>query len=954
MFGNASQGDTITVVSPQTGFSRTVTADESGSFRLSALPIGEYTVTRRTASGEESNRTVHVNAGTASTVSFVSGGDATSLETITVIGSAVNPIDVSSVESVTIMTEAQIDRLPVQRNVTAVALLAPGTVRGDARFGNLASFGGSSVAENVYYINGFNVTNIVTGLAFNQVPFEAIAEQQIKTGGYGAEFGRSLGGVINVTTKQGTNEWKGGASMFWQPGALSGNSRFAYDPDRDGNYNTTETDSELDAVTYNLYGGGPIIKDRLFVFGLFQGKQSDLHENYQGGHDESSTDSPQGLVKFDWYVNDNHRVELTAFRDTSEVEGTTYSRPSGDTGIGGGEAIGTFSTERGGDNYVAKWTGYMTDNLTLSAMYGKGDYSRGNADSNSVNCPIVRDSRRAPVILPSPARGCDVGTVIGIAGAGDTRTAWRFDGEWTLQDHTIRFGLDREEFETLDGSSYSGGGYWLYSNVVPGRTLNPNVVVPADTTELVRFRSFSNGGTFLTENNAWYLEDRWQIANTVSIYAGIRNEGFTNLNSNGGSFVDVQDTWSPRLGFSWDVNGDSTLKVFGNAGRYYIPVYANTNVRLAGAELDYQEWYRFSAIDPVTGVPTTTGQVGTTYVTSDGEVPDPRAVVDNNLSPMFQDEYIAGVQYQFAPLWTAGVRGIYRELKSGMDDICSGTGAEAWALDNGYTADQAGAIHDALDHCFLTNPGNDLSANVDLDGTGELTVVEIPGAAIGIPAANRTYSAVEFLFERAWDDKWFFQGSYTWAKSEGNTEGYVKSDNGQDDAGITQDFDYPGLMDGSYGYLPNDRRHSLKLFGAYQLTDEVRLGANFLVQSGRPVNCFGVYPADGTDPVAPYYGVASNYCGEGTEYNFAEGLHPRGTSGRVPYVRQLDLQVAYEPNWAEGLNFRVDVNNVLDSDDYYRVDDNWDSGGGVKSFSYGHPRGYIAPRSVTFSVGYEF
>lgn len=957
IFGQAASGDTITVVNAETGFSRTITAGADGSFRVSALPLGQYTVTRRGEGGTESTRSVQVNAGSGANVSFAAGsaGEATSLDTVTVrAASAVNPIDVSSVESVTILTEAQIDRLPVQRNVTSVALLAPGTVRGDNRFGNLASFGGSSVAENVYYVNGFNVTNIVNGLAFSQVPFEAIAEQQIKTGGYGAEFGRSLGGVVNINTKQGTNEWKGGASVFFSPGSLNGDGRIAYDPDRDGNFDVVKTGSETESLTYNLYGGGALVQDRLFFFGLFQGKKTDVVDNFQTGRDVSTSDAPQGLVKLDWYVNDNHRVELTAFRDENEVTGTSYARAPGDQGIGGGEPQGTFTRNTGGDNYVARWTGYVTDSLTLSALYGRGEYQRGATDSNSTDCPVVIDVRSTATVGPRGVTGCWINGVVGVPDAGDVRTAWRFDGEWLWGDHTFRFGVDREEFETVDGSEYSGGIYYRYVNTRPGQQLSPNAVAPADATELVRVRFFGNGGTFLTKNNAWYIEDTWQVTDNFSAYLGVRNEGFENLNSEGGTFIDVQDTWSPRLGFAWDVNGDSTLKVFGNAGRYYIPVYANTNVRLAGAELDYQEWYRFTAIDPVTGTPTLGAQVGSRYVTSDGEVPDPRSVVDNNLSPMYQDEFIAGAQWMFMPNWTAGVRGIYRKLKSGMDDICSGAGAEQWALANGYTATQAAAIYDALDHCFLTNPGKDLSANVDLDGTGQLSVVNIPGSAIGIPEAQRKYTAVEFLLERAWDSTWFFQASYTWAKSEGNTEGYVKSDNAQDDAGITQDFDYPGLTDGAYGYLPNDRRHSLKLFGAYQVTPEVRVGANFLVQSGRPINCFGIYPDDGPDPVAPAYGVASFYCGEGTPYTFAEGLHPRGSEGRIPYVRTLDLQLAYEPNWMDNLQFRVDVSNVLDSDDYYRVDDNWDSGGGVRSFSYRHPRGYVAPRSVTFSVAYEF
>ena len=126
-------------------------------------------------------RNVTVNVGVASSADFVGGGStsATTLDAVTVVGSGfVNPIDVTSVESTTILTSEQIARIPVPRDTTSVALLAPGTVRGDAAFGNLASFGGASVAENQYFVNGFNITNSFRSLNFSQVPFEAIQEHK--------------------------------------------------------------------------------------------------------------------------------------------------------------------------------------------------------------------------------------------------------------------------------------------------------------------------------------------------------------------------------------------------------------------------------------------------------------------------------------------------------------------------------------------------------------------------------------------------------------------------------------------------------------------------------------------------------------------------------------------------------------------------------------------------------
>ena len=145
VIGQATAGDTITVTNPSTGFSRTVTVGSDGTYRFSSLPTGQYQVSRNGGAA----RTVNVNVGTSANVDFVSAsGDTATLDTVTVVGTgSVNPIDVSSVESTTILTKEMIDSLPVARNVTNVALLAPGTTAGDSDFGNLASFGGASVAD---------------------------------------------------------------------------------------------------------------------------------------------------------------------------------------------------------------------------------------------------------------------------------------------------------------------------------------------------------------------------------------------------------------------------------------------------------------------------------------------------------------------------------------------------------------------------------------------------------------------------------------------------------------------------------------------------------------------------------------------------------------------------------------------------------------------------------------
>jgi hypothetical protein len=946
IFGQAGSGDTITVENPAIGMSRTIQAGDDGAYRFSQLAPGTYRVVRTAADGSTSTKEVSVSVGTGSNVSF--GGDsadgATNLDAVTVVGSAsVNPIDVSSVESATVLTEAVVDRIPVGRSVTGVTLLAPGTTMGDGRLGGdkpLASFGGASVAENVYYINGFNVTNIVSGTAFNEVPFEATAEAQVKTGGYGAEFGRSLGGVVNVITKRGTNEWKFGGNLIYEPDEGRTTDMIPFKADERWLAIPAPV-SHAESKTWNLYASGPIIKDRLFIYALGQiTEQESRASTNPTDYLSKSNDAPQGLVKLDWNINDANTLELTGFRDRSERAASTYRSDA---------LVGTVVAHRGGDNYIARWTSYLSDSFTLSALYGVGKYSRYDApDPLGVrdDCPVVQDVRTAT----RRNLGCWAQSNWVPEGTGDKRTAWRIDGEWAIGDHTLRFGMDNEEFKSTDGLMRSGPEHTSYvlSNLAAGGKLaNGYVNNTGGTLAVVSARHIENGGAFLTKNSAWYLEDNWHVSDDFVAYLGVRNESFENLNDAGDPFIKIDNTWAPRLGFSWDVKGDSSFKVFGNAGRYYIPVYSNTNVRLSGAELDYTDYYAWggafendAASRPVLG-----DRLGERRVSSDGSTPDPRTVVDPNITPLYQDEMILGFQAQLTESWTAGLRAIRRRMKAGMDDYCSYDFPYAWAIgDGGYSEEDAGAIASTVSHCFLMNPGQDLTANVDF-GDGTLTEVTIPKEALGIPEPVRKYDALDFFFERAWDGKWFLQGSYTWARNIGNTEGYVKSDIGQDDAGITQDFDFPGLMEGSYGYLPNDRRHSLKVFGAYQLDEEFRLGANFIAQSGRPINCFGYY--DGTsDPEAIGYGAASFYCDR--------ELTPRGTRGRLPWTHELGLQLTYEPKWATGLRASVDVFNVLDSRRVTSVQEVGETGAGSPSPFYLQPLSVQAPRSLRLTLEYDF
>ena len=957
IYGQAKAGTAVTITSLDTGSTRQVQADASGQFQAQKMPPGRYKVV---SGGVTREVTVSIGSGTQ----VVLAG--TELQQVSVTASRTrSAIDVASVESNTVFTQEQLQALPIPRNVNSVALLAPGVVKGDAGLGDggIPSFGGASVAENGYYINGYDVTNIRNFLSYANLPFDAIAEQQIKTGGYGAEYGRSLGGVISLSTKRGTNEWKGGVSMYWEPASLrsSGQNVKDNEPEAAGKgYFLFGANNTRSTFSTNVYAGGPIVKDKLFVFGLVEGVRNTSDSFGENQSTTLTAKKPNGMIKIDFTPTDQHRFELTAINNKKEIGIVDYTNAASysTTHDGAGK---TSSQTYGGDVTIGKYTGYLTDNLTVSALIGRVNYQQ----------PLTTGSRTAgaacPVVYKLPGTtfaGCWSEPFPGLPGRdpsapptdSDKRTSNRFDIDYTLGNHTVRAGVDNQKFSSAEagGSSFSGGQYFrdfTSTGSVAG------VAVPAGTVYTRLRERSATSGVYDVVNKAFYVEDSWKLQKNLLLYGGLRWESFNNMNGDGDSFVKKDNLLAPRFGFSWDTNNDASLKVYGNAGRYFIPVASNTNIRATRGESYTEAYYTYTGRDPVTQKPLNLKQIGKTSIISDGGLALPSTIADINLSPMSQDEYILGFQKAVAKGWTAGVKYTHRKINNGMDDWCDPASVGTWMKANGYP----NFDYHTMAGCQLINPGRDVTLNMDAKNDGVLVPITVPSAATGIAMYTRTYDAVELTFEKAYDGKWGMSGSYTYSQSKGTAEGYVNSTINQEDAGVSQDFDFGTFAHGANGYLPNDRTHAIKLFGTYGITENFRLGANLNSTSGRPLSRIGFVPST-TPGDATLYTTASTYY-----YLNAAGatvLGQRGSEGRSPWNHTLDVQAAYTMNMGgkNKLTLQANIFNVFNSQqpsELYEIND-YSRGtttvgqGGRLNLNYGNPTSFQAPRSVQLIARYEF
>ena len=807
--GRANAGDQVTVVNSTTGASRTVTVGKDGLYRIGQLAPGNYSLT----AGTGAPVTLTVSLGGTTTVNLGSDG-AVNLDAVQVVGSrVVNRVDVYSTESATNVTREELARLPVDQSLASVALLAPGVVSSGATFGGL-SFGGSSVAENVAYINGLDVTDPYRRQGFSSVPFNFYEEFQVKTGGYSAEFGRSTGGVINAVTRSGGNEFHAGAQFTFEPSAWASAKKDHFHSD--GTLDERDRTSRDGGPLYkaNIWASGPIVKDRLFFFAMYEKRKSDPRDIDTTQAWLTRSDNDFWGAKLDWHISDNHLLELLAFSDKSDSLTSNYGYTWDTEALGKLKGIGTSGS--GGDNWSLTYTGHFSDNFVAKAMYGVNKRSSLGGSQSDADCSIItRSGSYTSAFGPATvAEGCHP-TNSSISSRYDKRKAMRLDFEWTLGDHLVRFGMDQEIMDSDSSVVYPGDGVSYQAQAAtPGGVLPNGAVIPGGVTRIVDARHYITGAPVTTEAQAFYVEDNWNITPNLLLNLGLRADKFHNKLASGATFAEASfnDMVSPRLGFSWDVKGDGTTKVFGNAGRYYIPLTNKLTDYFGGGTTDEHTYYVLNGwtqkINPVTGdaylVPDLGAQLGA--VNTDGNAPPPddvRTAVARDLKQVYQDEYILGFQKAINQEWSYGINATFRKVTRAVEDArISHVEGCPW-----YSGDWPIINPGETNTLWCPNTNDWVTFDSAVDGykaTGS-------GLIFGYKKPRRTYKAVEFQLDRAWDDKWAFNASYIWSKSEGNIEGPVNSDTGYADTNLVQYYDHPAVNE-RYGVLFNDHRHKIKLY----------------------------------------------------------------------------------------------------------------------------------------------
>jgi outer membrane receptor protein involved in Fe transport len=1008
IFGQAPavSGETVQIHGGS-GFNRTVPVDKTGRYSVE-LPLGTYVVTlMRDGQTIQSHDGISPPVGSAVTVNFEAAAAATNataqasaknMSAVQVTANALPAIDVSSTRESTVITAEQLKHLPLGRSGEAIALLAPGTVAGAAALGTgptgapLVSFGGASIAENAYYIDGFNTSDPLTNTGGITLPYGAIAQQQTITSGYGAEYGRSAGGVISQVGQSGTNTFHAGGQVLWQPAFAQGTPGNWYFENplsqtpgqQKGDIQTYRNGNGGWQTVYDAYVSGPLIKDKLFFF--LSVEQDKTRNNVVSAISSNANDShyqvsdPKVYAKLDWNISANNILALTGIKVSSQsgiaIDNYDYSN----------HQDGAFSnygqyTKNSFAIGIAKFTSYITDNLTLDVLYGKmhGSYYTDQPASSGLDpsLPYINNgAQENPAYTGGAAGGITNSNIFDSINSPDHKSSnsnLRLDLTWKLGDHTVQFGIDNQTTMDIDDGSINTGPGYTWSYRLSNNATQPTVgSVPTDNPYVAPTANYPNGAqgyyvsksissnqsTVQVSQRAQYVQDNWQVTPNLLLNLGLRNDQFTNYNPDHIAYTRVTSPqWAPRLGFSWDVFGDSKMKIFGNVGRYYLAMPSGVAVRQGGGSLVTAQYYTYGGIDangvPLDLTPIATNPSGPVSLTNEyGQAIDPKVVSSTNLKAEYQDEAVLGFQQQITPAYVYGVTAMYRKLGRLIDDVGDPTTECAQLL--AQNPNVPGVDCANVQSSVLINPGSTNTFRVANDNGGYNTFTVSP-AQFGFPKASRNYYSLETYLEHPWDGTWTGKIDYVFSKSYGSDEGPVQSNigSGGDNYSITTQWDYAQLMQYANGDQANDRKHVLKAYGTYQILPEWTVSGVLTLASGTPESCLGYYGPDQTNP-GQGYGSSTHWCG---------GMPtPSGSTGFTPWLHTLDLSVEYRPDWAQKrLGFQLQVRNVFNEQKLTQIDATYGSTAAVAGQPanslvnplYLAPIGMEAPRVVQFGITYD-
>lgn len=936
---------------------QSATTNEDGNYRVSNLPPGRYSVVIEAVQGfakyEATDVEVNLSKTSGVNVTLAASGGLTQVDVV-----AGANIDQTSNTSGTSVSTEQFSNFPTQRTVQSIYTIAPTVTRSGLRDASGRdrdpSVAGSSGPENNYILDGVNTTDPAFGGSGANLPFEFVQEVEVKTGAFGAEYGLATGGIFNVVTKSGSNEFRG--DVF---GYYTGKSFVRETKNLPFQGSAPDGFSEAD-LGFDL--GGPIVKDKLWFFGAFNPQRREnflLSQTFRRELKNKIT-TPFYAGKITYGINDNNTFNFSTFGDFTEQKGFL-----GGNGFGADPNSFAGTLKTGGTNYAFRLNSTFNQNFVAEFSVGL-HFQRNNTtpEQSTLTQALVTDNfavlaANGTVVTPTQsgvvASSTNTGFVDYVFSPGGSlqrnfvrqgfglfsqqdrnryEAAARFQN--IFKQHTFKYGVElyRNKYDinttstgpantfanplnvtrangTLVPSDAVVNGYRVTNNFSVCTTRPTGVVCPSGAATAA-FNSLP-----VTSRPVGFTADA--VTGTITTAEALRNPFLIRLSTRVRDFkliaqtrtdvesayvqddIKISQTVQLNLGLRWDYQ-----QAYGNEDKEYLS--------LNNFKDNLQP--RIGLIWDPTGKGK--GKIFANFARY-VETPIPLDVNVRAGSENSQTDRNFNVNRLNAPLNATIATGFStRNLGSDptpIDPDLKPQTVNEFNLGFEYEARkdlvigvrgiyraQGSVIEDGSfddgDTYFLFNPGESLTErlacnNPDVGCFGR---------------ARRYYRALEFQATRRFNNNFSFVTSYVFSSLTGNYEGLFRNDNGQSDPNITSLFDLVSLLANSYGRLPNDRPHQFKFNGTYVTPFKLVVSGNFYMQSGTPFTRLTSHPVYGdNEGFGDPRGTSIIPNVETTQglVNGNQGIRSAIGKNRTPTTFNLDMGVYYPIAFGEKRELRL-------------------------------------------------
>lgn len=955
--GAAVPNVTLTISNTGTGasgFRRTLTTNSEGFFRAILIPPGRYLIVTAAAAGfgeaRYENVVVVIGQNTPVTITVSPAG---SVNTVDVSSSDLAPVDTGSSAIQTSISAQRMELLPKGTGFTSVLKSIPGTrpERQTAGF----TVDGASGAENVFVIDGQEVTNYRTGTLNDtySVPTQLVREVQVKSSGFDAEFGGATGGVVSVVTKGGSNDLHGEFGIQFETPKLNGNprpllQRFTsgtvaagtflqtaefFDPRKEGGTNFFPT--------ANM--GGPIVKDRVWFFASYtpQFFKSDIETQYFTNL-PAATRTFVGTQRYDRTTRYEYafgRIDANPFNELrvsstflwnpviteGSIPGTGFSNVTSTSfGFGNiptanfGGSIGTLV----GNAYTNKQGGRQNSNLfTVDGVYTPASwflfnarFTRGFLNEKNGNYFVPQTVQIFSCGTPNAAFPCATTGANSIT-RFDVSIRETYDATGTViftggGRHEMKGGYQRFSIFNTVQSGNSTIGRLSFNYGTPISTLIGGGV--QDSPGAVGSGSFRRTGTNGSGENlsqSIFIQDKWQPFSRLTLNLGVRFEAETLPTFNGipsGVDFDWTEKIAPRLGFAFDVTGNGKTKVFASYGQFYDRVKFALPRGLFGGDIFLEDYFEIFPGQTVASFNIQTVLGGFTgpsvcpstgFITSGALSRCQKNFRVNSNEPGASPYANGAVDPNLDPFrQTEFTVGIERQMFSN------------YVFRGRYTFKN---VDEAVEDAGIVNPQGSEAYIIGNPGKGlHLETLQTLGYTKST-RPQRRYDAMELVLERRLANNWYLNANYTLSRLYGNYSGLASSDephllNGRTAPGVSRAFDLPFIGftakgEKDNGRLQTDRPHVFNVYGAYIIDWGSR-------SNSTEISAFQTITS-GTPQTTSFFGASTVT---------PQILNGRGDLGRSPVLSQTDLNFTHRYKFGSDARYSVafdfNILNLWDQD----------------------------------------